>query len=207
MKYNIISTGSKGNAVIIGDVLIDIGVPYSKLHEYLYDIKIIFITHKHSDHLNLTTFKKIKKNFPHIKILSNYDVAESVGFDQLFKVTPDDYTVSMGEYQLTTFNCLHDVICQGLVIKINDLNIIYATDTSTLENAPGLKYDSCFIESNHDEQKMKVMISNSKKKYGYDVFLSSQRHLSTQKAKAFYYMYRRNKESKFIELHQSERFY
>ena len=43
MKYNIISTGSKGNAVIIGDVLIDIGVPYSKLHEYLYDIKIIFI--------------------------------------------------------------------------------------------------------------------------------------------------------------------
>lgn len=207
MKYKIISTGSKGNAVIIENILIDIGVPYSKLHEFLYDIKIIFITHKHSDHLNLTTFKKIKKNFPHIKILSNYDVAESVGFNQLFKVTPDDYSIDIDGYQLTTFNCLHDVVCQGLVMKINELNVIYATDTSTLDNGPDLKYDYCFIESNHDEQKMKMIMSDSKQKYGYDVFLSSQRHLSTQKAKAFYYMHRRNKESQLIELHKSERFY
>ena len=171
MEYKIIQSGSKGNAVIINNnILIDCGVPYMKLKDYLKDIEYLFITHKHSDHLKKSTFKSIRNKWKHIKVYSNYDV-----------------------------------VTTGYVFKIGDNDVIYATDTSTLENAPDIKYDYFFIESNHDEKKIELIMND--KSYKYDAFQNAKRHLSTQSAKAFYYMRRKNSESKFIELHKSERFY
>jgi hypothetical protein len=41
----------------------------------------------------------------------------------------------------------------------------------------------------------------------YSPYLSGKRHLSTQQAKAFWYMHRRSADSELIELHKSARFY
>lgn len=49
MTYEIISSGSKGNAIIVNDyLLLDCGVNYKKIKEHLNRIKIIFISHSHS---------------------------------------------------------------------------------------------------------------------------------------------------------------
>jgi len=46
LKYNIISSSSSGNALILNDcVMIDCGVSYSKIKQYIRDIKIILLTH------------------------------------------------------------------------------------------------------------------------------------------------------------------
>lgn len=46
LKYNIISSSSNGNAILINDyMLIDCGVSFSKLKPYINDIKIICLTH------------------------------------------------------------------------------------------------------------------------------------------------------------------
>lgn len=46
LKYNIISSSSDGNAVLINDkVLIDCGVSYAKLKPYISNIKVILLTH------------------------------------------------------------------------------------------------------------------------------------------------------------------
>jgi hypothetical protein len=74
-----------------------------------------------------------------------------------------------------------------------------------LENAPAGPYDYLFIESNHDEQKLEAV--RNEQRGGYNPYLSGKRHLSTQQAKAFFYLNRRNQDSQFIELHQSSRFY
>lgn len=53
MTYNIISTGSKGNAVVInGRILIDCGVPFKALEPVKKDLRLVLLTHIHSDHFN-----------------------------------------------------------------------------------------------------------------------------------------------------------
>ena len=69
MVYKIIATGSTGNAVLIFDsILVDVGVPYSLIKEYIYDLQIITWSHKHYDHFNLSTIKKIVEMRPTLRI-------------------------------------------------------------------------------------------------------------------------------------------
>lgn len=59
VKYNIISTGSDGNATILEDfVLIDCGVPYKALEPYVTKLKLVLLTHIHSDHFQKRTIKR-----------------------------------------------------------------------------------------------------------------------------------------------------
>jgi L-ascorbate metabolism protein UlaG (beta-lactamase superfamily) len=202
MNYKIISSGSKGNCVIINDVMVDCGVPFSKIKDDLYGIKYLIITHCHSDHLNVKTLHRIMSKHPRIKIIGNYEVHSAWHCNIIANAY---YPVEVGPYTFFPFECEHDVLCYGYCWTFEDQEIIYATDTSTLDNAPKKKYDYLFIESNHCEFKLEA--ARGEKRGGYDPYLSGKRHLSTQQAKAFYYMHRRNPESKFIELHQSNRFY
>ena len=59
MEYEIISSSSTGNATIIRDIiLIDCGVTFKKLEKYYKKLKIVLLTHIHSDHFNNATFKQ-----------------------------------------------------------------------------------------------------------------------------------------------------
>jgi Beta-lactamase superfamily domain len=203
MNHKIISTGSKGNCVIIhDDVMVDCGVPYSKIKNDLYKIKYLLVTHTHQDHLNIKTIRQIASNFPRIKIIGNYEVHAVYNCNIIanagFEIVTDDYV-------FYPFENVHDVLCYGFTWEWNGQSIIYATDTSNLDNAPAGKYDWMFLESNHDEQKLEQV--RDQQKGSYNPYLSGKRHLSTQQAKAFFYLNRRNQDSQFIELHQSSRFY
>lgn len=202
MNYKIISTGSKGNCVIINDVMVDCGVPFGKIKDDLYEIKYLLITHIHQDHLNKKTIQQIAENFPRIMIIGNYEVHNSYNCNVIanagFRIETDDYS-------FYPFENSHDVLCYGYTWNFEGQEIIYATDTSTLKNAPEKKYDFLFLESNHDEAKLEAV--RNENKGSYNPYLSGKRHLSTQQAKAFFYQNRRNQESQFIELHQSARFY
>ena len=53
MNYNIISTGSKGNAIVLNKIiLLDCGVPFRELKDVYKDLKIVLLTHAHGDHFN-----------------------------------------------------------------------------------------------------------------------------------------------------------
>lgn len=46
---NVISTGSLGNCYIYDrELMVDVGVAFSKIKPYLKDIKVILLTHQHS---------------------------------------------------------------------------------------------------------------------------------------------------------------
>jgi len=202
MNYKIISTGSKGNCVIINDVMVDCGVPFGKIKDDLYEIKYLLITHIHQDHLNKKTVQQIAENFPRIKIIGNYEVHNSYNCNVIANA---GFTIETDDYSFYPFENVHDVLCYGYTWTFEGQEIIYATDTSTLENAPAKKYDFMFLESNHDEAKLEAV--RDENRGSYNPFLSGKRHLSTQQAKAFFYLNRRNQHSQFIELHQSARFY
>src|SRR5690625_3769344 len=202
MDYNIISSSSKGNCVIINDVMVDSGVPFKNIKNHLYDIKYLLLTHIHSDHIRETTLNSIKSLFPRITIIGNYEVHQMFDVDIIcnagYKVETDDYT-------FTPFDCVHDVVTYGFTWEYEGKSIIYATDTSTLEHAPKGPYDYLFIESNHCEKKLDLVMGDNKG--GYNPYLSGKRHLSTQESKLFYYLNRRDRGSEWIELHKSSRFY
>ena len=68
MTYNIISTGSKGNAVVINDrILIDCGVSFKALEPVKKDLRLVLLTHVHSDHFNPRTVRALHKERPTLR--------------------------------------------------------------------------------------------------------------------------------------------
>lgn len=49
MTYEVIATGSSGNAVLINnEILIDCGVSWKKIRPYAKKLKLVLLTHEHS---------------------------------------------------------------------------------------------------------------------------------------------------------------
>ena len=173
------------------------------MHEDLYKVDTLLITHCHSDHIKPSTLASIRKEFPRIKVYANAHVAYQYDVD---KVIGTAKLVLPKNRIILPMEGVHDVPVTYFFIKIGRTNILYATDTCKVENPLGIELDYVFLESNYDERKLRELSKQYKRK-GYDPATSSLRHLSTQRCKEFYFVNRRNENSTLIELHQSSRFY
>lgn len=202
IDYKIIASGSNGNAVRIGNLMFDCGIPFKDMKDELYKCDALLITHTHSDHIKKQTFTRIRKEFPRLKVYANPNVAYLYQVDMVIQ----HKSFEVGETVITPVDGVHDVPVTYYIFTINDNDIIYATDTCKLFNEEERRFDYFFVESNYDEDKLK-QIGRQYAKNGYDPFKSSLRHLSTQDCQAFYYMYRKSRDSQLIELHKSHRFY
>ncbi len=203
VDYHIIASGSAGNAVRIGQIMIDCGVPFKDMHEDLYRCDTLLITHTHSDHIKPATFNRILSEFPRIKTFANPTVAYQYHINEVISTAP---FITPGGIEVTPYEGRHDTEVTYFTFAIDGEEVIYATDTNLVENPNRIKFDYLFLESNYDEQKLAAMARQYASR-GYDPWVSSHRHLSTQQSKAFYYLNRRNKDSQWIELHKSTRFY
>lgn len=203
LDYNIIATGSTGNAVRIRDIMIDCGVSFARMRDDLYKVDTLLITHSHSDHIHPATLRSIRKEFPRIKVYGNAHVAYQYKVDQVLGKAKVILPKNRIIYPMEG---LHDVPVTYFYILFGKTTILYATDTCKVENPRDLALDFVFLESNYDERKLKELAKEYEHR-GYDPAKSSLRHLSCQKCKEFYYVNRRDETSKLIELHQSSRFY
>ena len=202
LNYEILKTGSKGNCVVIEDIMIDCGIPFSKMKEVLYDLKHLLLTHIHSDHIVPATLKRIKSLFPKITILGNYEVAQKYGVDIIVNHT---FPVETQDYTFLPVKGIHDVVVTGYEFEVKGQQVCYMTDSNTYSHFEGTEFDYFFIEANYDAKKLEEVAKIFKRK-GYDPIASAQRHASLQAAKGFYYSNRRSVDSKLIELHMSDRF-
>lgn len=205
LDYNVIATGSTGNAVRIGSIMIDCGIPFKKMKADLYKCNTLLITHAHSDHVKESTLTRIYSEFPRIETYANPDVAYRFRINHVITTKPFDVKMKRTKIHVIPMEGVHDVPVSYFILQMDDKNIIYSTDNILLENR-GLKFDYLFLESNYDE----TLLRETAKKYrrrGYDPVESSLRHMSTQRCKEFYFVNRRSKDSVLIELHKSSRFY
>ena len=203
LDYNIIATGSTGNAVRIESIMFDCGIAFNKMKTDLYKVDTLLITHAHSDHIKPSTFERIRKEFPSITICANADVAYRYDVDIVVGGKP----FKLRKHRtVIPFEGVHDVPVTGYILQMKGLNILYMTDTAKVTAPDDIPLDYVFLESNFDERKLKEQAKRYRR-HGYDPYLSVTRHLSTQKCKEFYFVHRRNEDSKLIELHQSHRFY
>ena len=204
LDYKIVGSGSSGNAVRIGPLMIDCGMPFNAMEEELYKCKALLITHTHSDHVKPQTLNKINSSFPRIKTYGNPSVAYKFNINEVISTEPFD--LDNGKISITPFPAEHDVETTGFMIEMDGMDILYVTDTASVTLPRNKKFDWLFIESNYDEVKLREA-SKKYKSGSYDPADSMYRHLSTQQAKGVYYSHRKSKDSPFIELHKSRRFY
>lgn len=226
MTYDILATGSSGNAVVInGEILIDCGVSMKKLREsgYIKNLKLVLLTHSHVDHFNAATVRAIHKERPALRWgCCEWMVLHllEVGVDKrvIDVCEPQCWTVYT-EFDVMPCTLLHDAPNCGWTIQGGNKRILfdtpnlwksepgiyrmfYATDTSTLDHIEAKDYDYYLIEANHTRAEIEARIAEKRARgeFAYEN-RAAQNHLSQEQAMDWL---ARNAgpNSKYVFLHQ-----
>lgn len=198
--YKVISTGSKGNAVLYhNSILVDIGVPFSLIEPYLFDIQIVLLTHEHKDHINMSTLRKLIFERPSLRIgcCKWFETFQGGNIDILEVGKYYDY----GVFKILPIKLYHDVPNCGYRIFKGDHKIIHATDTAHLNDIEAKNYDLYALEHNYDEETIEetIEIKKSKGEFSHEIDAINN-HLSEQQANDFVF---KNKGDKYevLRLH------
>lgn len=192
MKYEIIGSSSKGNSIVVEDILLlDCGVTYKKIKPYLNKIKLIFISHIHKDHLLPTTIKQIAYNYPTIKFICGSDgVVEKLFENGVNKkniyILKNGIRYDLGLLKVRLIDLYHDVPNYGLKWEINGKKGIYIVDTARIDHIVAKDYDLYLIESNYREDILQKHIEeceDESKLYYLDRVPKT--HLSNEQANGF----------------------
>lgn len=207
----VIATGSQGNAVVIGgEILIDCGVPYKKIAHIVPTLKLVLLTHRHQDHFNPTTIRRLHKERPTLRFgccewLVSCLVKASVSpgvidiYNPLFGCV---YGYAKNRILVSPFTLCHDVENCGYQITYKREKILYATDTSTLDHVTAKGFDLYLIEANHTEDELadRIQRKTESGEYVYEHRVE-RTHLSRESADAWLAM-NAGRDSKVIYLHQ-----
>ena len=190
MLYKIIQSGSSGNCTVLNKTIaIDLGVSWKALGEYQETIKLVLLTHIHSDHFNITTIKKLYKERPTVKFVCLKHLVEPlfkvVGIDSIY-VLDVNKLYDLGICKVSAFPLKHDVPNNGWRVMIGKEKAIYATDTCNLCNITAKNYDLYLIEANYDLPETLKRINEKRKngEYIYEI-RAINNHLSIQQAHDF----------------------
>lgn len=156
MKIQMISTGSKGNSYLITTkennyYLIDFGITLSKLKKYvdIKELKAIFITHIHNDHI--LGLKNLKYDIP---IIAKGKTKEYLENNYSLNLL-DDNINKFEDISFDFFELSHDVENYGIIIKDKINELVYITDTGYISQKyySLLKDKSIYlVESNYDDE-------------------------------------------------------
>lgn len=202
VDFTVLSTGSKGNAVRIGDVMVDAGISFRRMKDDLCKCRYLLYTHEHSDHFKEATFNQIVTYFPYIDIIAPYSIAQIVPIRNLIYPGKD---LTVGDKTFSCFECIHDVYTVGYAWNDAGVDIAYATDTADFRNFPDRKFDMMFLEANYRDDLIEAVRNERHGRY-MPYLEATERHASRKQCLETFYNHRKNREAKLIELHQSERF-
>ena len=210
MDYTVISTGSKGNCVIIGGkVMVDCGVSWKAIKPYVKNLQIVLLSHAHSDHIRPSTIRKLQEERPTLRFgcgkwLLPSVIACGVSKRRIDVYIPNIKTRYSDDLQLIMTPLKHNVSNCGYKLYINGEKIFYATDCNNLDGIDAKGYDLYMIEANYEDNEIQDRIAekeaNGQYVYEYQVL---QNHLSKKKADKFIGE-NAGINSKFVYLHGHE---
>lgn len=210
MDYTVISTGSKGNCVIIGDkVMVDCGVSWKAIKPYVKDLQLVLLSHAHSDHIKSSTIRKLQEERPTLRFgcgkwLLPSVLACGVPKWRIDVYIPNTKTRYTDDLQLIMIPLKHNVSNCGYKLFLNGEKIFYATDCNNLDGIDATNYDLYMIEANYEDEEIQQRIAekeaNGEYAYEYQVL---HNHLSKQKADDFI-IRNQGANSRFVYLHGHE---
>ena len=212
MKACVLASGSKGNSTYIETeklkFLVDIGPSCAYIEKSLRnidvdpkDIKIIFLTHTHVDHVaGLRVF--LKKYHPTVYLTPKMHNELVIDIDNYFYITKEMVIEDLNVLPIKTS---HDTAeSHGYVFTSNDKSIVHITDTGyiNVRNFDKLKEKNLYIfESNHDIRMLK------EGKYPYHLqqrILSDKGHLSNKDSAYYLSEFVGKNTKKIVLIHLSE---
>lgn len=207
MVANVINSGSEGNAVLYGSILVDCGVSFAKLKPFKKDIQIVLLTHIHQDHLNIKTLQKLQQERPALRIASPEYLTPLLTELKNVDVLEIGKVYNYGSFKISPVKLYHDVENCGYRIFKDNYKIFHATDTAHLKGITARHYDLYAIEHNYDEWKVEKAIQEALEQGRYCHAVGSiETHLSWQQAREFINQ-NKKPESQILELHKSKSFY
>lgn len=189
MKYQIIGTGSKGNAVVFNDrIMIDCGVSFSKLTPVYRGLQLVLLTHIHGDHFQDRTISRLASERPTLRFaapewLIGKLILAGVQKRNIDVIEPG-IAYQYGSIHVCAFRLHHDVPNVGYKIhfEINGKweTMVYATDTSELPEIPN--YDFYFVEANYidaDDLAERIRRKQETGEYCYE-YRVAENHMSQE---------------------------
>lgn len=206
--HNILSTGSKGNAIIyFNSILVDVGISFSRIEPYLKDIQLILLTHQHSDHFKLNAIKRIQEERPSIRFGCGSFLADKLQDIRNLDIYEPGNMYNYGSFKISPVILYHDVPNFGYRIFKDGKKLIHATDTYTLEGISAKDYDIYALECNYDEERVYDIIREKEYRGEYAHQKGSiNSHLSKQQAQKFILSNTSRQDIQFLMLHQSSEF-
>lgn len=211
MTFNVIATGSTGNAVVINDsILIDVGVPFKALETVKKDLRLVLLTHSHSDHFKPRTVRALHKARPTVRwgccpwmVLP----LMQAGVDKrvIDVVRPGDTMCYFSLCSAGPVRLIHDAPNCGWTVNTSDgERIFYATDTATLDGVEAQDYDLYLIEANHTREELEARAKAKLEagEYAYE-YRAAANHLSQEQALDWLYQ-QMGQHSKYVFLHQHQ---
>ena len=209
IQTQVISSGSEGNAVIYNNaIMVDCGVTLKALQEVKRSLKIVLLTHKHSDHLKIRTLQRLQAERPTLRVACGDFLLEELPCIKNIDVLQVGKIYDYGAFKVSPVKLYHDVPNFGWRIFLpNGQKIFHATDTVHLEGITAKGYDLYAIEHNYCEEYIQQAIEEARANGEYThAYGNINTHLSIQQARAFIEV-NRKESSEVLELHKSRSFY
>jgi phosphoribosyl 1,2-cyclic phosphodiesterase len=215
----VMASGSKGNMTYlkVGDikVFIDAGISYLKIknkmteyQENIYDVKTLFITHEHHDHI--TGLKMLLKNGGIEDVYLTQGTYDSLPVDvvKMFintHIIRADIAFEVGEMKITPFMLSHDAAEPvGFVIENHVKKMVILTDSGYVDQSYFellSDADLYIVEANHNP----FTLFQSARPFLLKKRIVGERgHLSNEDAARLMNKLIKNKVSKWVIAHISE---
>lgn len=198
MTYNVLASGSSGNAVIINrNILVDCGVPFKTIDPYAKDLQLVLLTHAHGDHFKPSTVRALHKRHPALRwgcrewmVMPLLEAGTDKRTIHVMEAstnlgTANHYWYSDSGFCVRPFQLLHNVSNCGWSIHFFEKGerLFYATDCATLDGIDAKNYDLYMIEANHTQEEIDARIAAKLAAGEYPYELEARRnHLSQEQA-------------------------
>lgn len=194
MTWEIIASGSSGNAVVIdGCILIDCGVSWAQLTSVVPEIRVVLLTHIHGDHFRESTVRRLARERPTVRFAGGpwmMGALRSLGIPwRSIDCLSAGHTYRYGGdgYYVTPYELFHDVPNYGWLIRRGESRIFYAVDTFSLDGI-SVQADVYLVEGNHREAEIRERIREKQERgeFSYEV-RAARTHMSVERATAWFH--------------------
>lgn len=185
--------------------MIDCGVSFKALKPYYKDLKLVLLTHIHSDHFQRTTIRKLSEERPTLRFACGKWLVQAVTECGVPMENIDilDFGImyNYGICNVIPVPLVHNVPNCGYKLHFPIGKVIYATDTNNLNGITARNYDLYLIEANYEDEEIRerIRIKQENGEYAYELG-ALHNHLS--KAKCDDFIYRNiGRNGKYVYMH------